>query len=155
MDLPGASKPIEMVKNYENYGDDYVLIWSRNELDPNGPIVARRVLRKFVRVSPVLKLHLPGRIIGTTAEHPFYVESKGWRSAAMIQIGERVMLKSSGSSISDRRPPHQRQEAKRPLHPLGRPARLARRTDRRVREPFAAAFLGDVHGKRRDAAAGD
>jgi len=53
---------------------------------------ARRVLRKFVRVAPVLNLHVGGRIIGTTAEHPFFVEGKGWTPAFDLTIGDRVLL---------------------------------------------------------------
>jgi len=50
------------------------------------------VLRKFVRVAPVLNLHVGGRIIGTTAEHPFFVEGKGWTPAFDLTIGDRVLL---------------------------------------------------------------
>jgi len=50
------------------------------------------VLRKFVRVAPVLNLHVGGRIIGTTAEHPFFVEGKGWTPAFDLRIGDRVLL---------------------------------------------------------------
>jgi hypothetical protein len=49
------------------------------------------VLRRFVRVSPVLNLHVGGRLIGTTAEHPFYVADRGWLPAAELRIGDWVV----------------------------------------------------------------
>ena len=93
---PAGSKPIEAFRSYEECGDDCDLVLSRNEFDPGGPIVARRVLRKFVRVSPVLNLHVGGRVIGTTAEHPFYVEDDGWRPAGELRIGSRILLQDGG-----------------------------------------------------------
>jgi hypothetical protein len=94
MDVVGGSKPIEQVKDAEAHGPQSDLIWSRSQFDPDGPIVARRVLRKFVRVSPVLNLHVGGRRIGTTREHPFYADGKGWTPAGELVAGDRVLLKS-------------------------------------------------------------
>jgi len=87
-----GSKPIEEFKSYEEHGDDCDYVLARSEFDPNGPVRARRVLRKFVRVAPVLNLHIGGRVIGTTAEHPFFVEGKGWTPAFDLRIGDRVLL---------------------------------------------------------------
>jgi len=87
-----GSKPIEEFKSYEEHGEDCDYVLARNEFDPNGPVRARRVLRKFVRVAPVLNLHVGGRVIGTTAEHPFFVEDKGWTPAFDLKIGDRVLL---------------------------------------------------------------
>jgi hypothetical protein len=91
---PSGSKPIEEFRSYEEVGDacDYVL--ARSESDPTGPVRPRRVLRKFVRVGPVLNLHLGGRVIGTTAEHPFYAEGRGWTPAYDLRIGDRLILES-------------------------------------------------------------
>jgi hypothetical protein len=88
---PDGSKPIEEVRSYEDHGDGCDVIWSRSEFDPAGPVVARRVLRQFVRVSPVLNLHVGGRLIGTTAEHPFYLVGQGWVPAAELRIGDWVV----------------------------------------------------------------
>jgi hypothetical protein len=94
MDLVSGTKPIEQVRDAETFGPACDRVWSRNEFDPGAPVIARRVLRKFVRVSPVLKLSLAGREIGTTREHPFYVEGKGWTPASDIRAGDRILLKS-------------------------------------------------------------
>jgi hypothetical protein len=94
MDLVGGSKPIEQVRDAETSGRQCDRIWSRDQFDPDGPIVARRVLRKFVRVSPVLNLDVGGRRIGTTREHPFFAEGRGWTPAGELRVGEQVLLKS-------------------------------------------------------------
>ncbi|MCE9531912.1 MAG: hypothetical protein K8T89_12425 [Planctomycetes bacterium] len=53
-------------------------MFSRNEFDPDGPIVAKRVEAKFERTGCILNIHLEnGRIIRTTPEHPFFVYDKG------------------------------------------------------------------------------
>jgi hypothetical protein len=88
---PKGSKPIEQFKA----GD---LVLSRNEDDPAAPVMARRVLQVFVRVSPVLNLHVGGRIIGTTGEHPFYVKGKGWTTAGELRTGD-VLLSHDGWEI--------------------------------------------------------
>ncbi len=74
------------------------LVLSRNEHDPNGELVARRVLRTFVRVSPVLNLHVRGKVIGTTGEHPFYVLDKDWTAARELAIGD-VLLSHDGQRV--------------------------------------------------------
>lgn len=56
--------------------DDEIL--SRNEYDPEGPIEVQRVEERFVRVAPIVELHVGGQVIRTTAEHPFWVKGKGW-----------------------------------------------------------------------------
>ncbi len=67
---------------------DYVL--SRSELDPRGSVVARRVEEVFVRVAPLVELGVGGRVIRTTAEHPFYVDGRGWRCASELRPGDRL-----------------------------------------------------------------
>src|SRR5262249_10354290 len=93
---PDGSKPIEQVRSYQDHGDDCDLVFSRSEFDPAGPIVARRVLQTFVRVSPILNLNVGGQVIGTTAEHPFYRADDGWVPAGELRIGDRVLLERGG-----------------------------------------------------------
>jgi hypothetical protein len=50
----------------------------------------------FVRVSPVVNLHVRGKIIGTTAEHPFWVRGKGWRAAAELRPGDELQTHAGG-----------------------------------------------------------
>jgi hypothetical protein len=89
---PEGSKPIEQFRE----GD---LILSRDQDDPNGPVTVQRVVDTFTRISPVLNLHVGGRIIETTREHPFYVEGKGWRTAHELQIGD-VLLSHDGLRVA-------------------------------------------------------
>jgi hypothetical protein len=69
--------------------DDEVL--SRDEHDPSGPLAWKKVEETFERVGLVLELEVGGRTIGTTAEHPFYVLSKGWTAAGELKPGDRIV----------------------------------------------------------------
>lgn len=91
---PAGSKAIEEVRGYNESGDECDYVLSRSEFDPTGPVIARRVLRRFTRVSPVLNLHVGGRLIGTTAEHPFYVAGRGWVPCQELVAGDRIVLES-------------------------------------------------------------
>ena len=50
---------------------------ARSEFDPHGLLELKRVEEVFVRRAPVVELVVRGKIIGTTAEHPFYVVERG------------------------------------------------------------------------------
>jgi hypothetical protein len=64
------------------------LILSRSELDPNGELEAKVVEEVFVRLGQILHLHVGGQVIRTTAEHPFWVQGKGWLPASELQVGD-------------------------------------------------------------------
>jgi hypothetical protein len=64
------------------------LVWSRDEHDPYGPLVLKRVQEVFVRVAPIWAVKIPGQTIETTAEHPFYVFGRGWIPTRMIEVGD-------------------------------------------------------------------
>jgi hypothetical protein len=81
--VPGGAKPIEQFRA----GD---LILSRSEFDPTAPVEAKVVEEVFVRRGRVLNLHVGGQVIGTTAEHPFYAEGRGWVLAGELHAGDRV-----------------------------------------------------------------
>ncbi len=85
---PDGSKAIEEFK----VGD---LVLSRDEDTPDGEVRAKRVLATFNTVSPVLNLHVGGRIIGTTTEHPFWAEGRGWTAAKDLRIGD-VLVSHDG-----------------------------------------------------------
>lgn len=80
---PTGAKPIEQFR----VGD---AILSRAEGSADGAVVVQNVEQTFVRESPIMSLRVRGQEIRTTAEHPFYVEGKGWLSAREIQIGDRL-----------------------------------------------------------------
>jgi hypothetical protein len=67
-------------------------LWSRSDFDPNGPLELKTVEERYVRVAPILNLHIGGQVIGTTPEHPFYVEGKEWLPCKVLQIGDRIRL---------------------------------------------------------------
>ena len=78
---PEGTKAIEQIK----VGD---LVLSLPEDDPNGPVVAKRVEEVFERSSVLFDLHVGGKLIRTTAEHPFYVQGKGWTAAKSLVSGD-------------------------------------------------------------------
>jgi Pretoxin HINT domain len=99
METETTSKPIEEFRSYEDYGDDCDWILTRDQNDPEAPLLLRRVLHKFVRLGPVLTLRAGGRTIETTAEHPFWVvdrpagdyegrEDRGWLAAGLLRAGD-------------------------------------------------------------------
>ena len=81
---PDGARPIEELC----VGD---LVLSRDEDDPEGPVAAKRVLNVFENYSPLLDLHVGGRAIRTTAEHPFWVVGLGWVAAQQIQAGDMLL----------------------------------------------------------------
>ncbi len=54
------------------------------------------MLRTFGRESLVLNLHVGGKVIGTTHEHPFFVKAKGWTNAHELHIGDEIRLMDAG-----------------------------------------------------------
>jgi hypothetical protein len=81
---PDGSKFIEDIR----VGD---LVLSRDEDDPEGPFVAKRVANLFQNYSPLVDLHVGGRVIRTTPEHPFWVVGRGWVSAQQIEAGDSLL----------------------------------------------------------------
>ena len=50
--------------------------------------MVRRVVNLFQNYSPLLNLRVAGRVIRTTAEHPFWVVGRGWVAAHQIEFGD-------------------------------------------------------------------
>jgi hypothetical protein len=80
---PDGWRPIESIRP----GD---LVLSQPELDVNGPIEPRRVTHNFERHGGLLGIQVEGRVIRSTAEHPFYVAERGWVEAFNLQPGDRL-----------------------------------------------------------------
>ncbi len=74
------------------------ILLSRDENDPDGPVVAKMVVDIFWRTGCILRLRLNGRDIGTTAEHEFHVEGKGWLQAGLLQPGD-VLCSRTGQRL--------------------------------------------------------
>ena len=81
---PDGEKLIEQFRE-----GDWLL--SRSEHDPEGTVEARRVVQVFVRTALVLELRVGGRLIRTTAEHPFWVVGRGWAAAGTLRPGDWLL----------------------------------------------------------------
>jgi hypothetical protein len=68
--------------------DDEVL--SRDEHNVNGQLAWKKVEETFKRLGRICHLHVGGKVIRTTGEHPFWVYDKGWINASELQSGHRV-----------------------------------------------------------------
>ncbi|MBX9661671.1 MAG: glycohydrolase toxin TNT-related protein, partial [Nitrospiraceae bacterium] len=75
-------------------------VLSRSEFDLDGPLEYKTILRTFIRVSPILNLHVNGKIIRTTAEHPFWLKGQGWLAAAFLQPGNQIAGKRPGEWLT-------------------------------------------------------
>jgi intein/homing endonuclease len=78
---PEGEKAVESLRR----GD---LVLSRAEEDIDGVVEAKAVEEVFVRVALVLAVQVRGRVIRTTAEHPFYVLGRGWVCACHLVAGD-------------------------------------------------------------------
>jgi hypothetical protein len=58
--------------------------------DPQGEPVPRQVEEIFKNYLPTLDLRVNGRIIRTTAEHPFWVLGRGWVDAQRLEAGDQL-----------------------------------------------------------------
>jgi RHS repeat-associated protein len=81
---PDGSKMIEDFRA----GD---MVVSRDEHDAAGPVESKTVEEVFVREGLVWHVHVGGQVIRTTAEHPFFVEVRGWTPANRLQVGDRLV----------------------------------------------------------------
>ncbi|HWE35178.1 MAG TPA: polymorphic toxin-type HINT domain-containing protein [Isosphaeraceae bacterium] len=81
---PGGCTPIEELEE-----GDWVL--ALPEDDPAAVPVPRRVVNLFANFAPLLDLRVGGRVIRTTAEHPFWVRDKGWTDAQQLVPGVELL----------------------------------------------------------------
>jgi hypothetical protein len=66
-------------------------VLSRAESDPDGPLTAQVVEAVFVRLGRILHVHVGGRVIRTTAQHPFWVHHQGWVLAGFLGVGDLLV----------------------------------------------------------------
>ena len=90
---PQGQMPIEQLR----VGD---LVLSRDEHDPNSPVAAKVIEEVFVRQGEILNLHVGGRVIKTTPEHPFYVKDQGWTAAGELEIGDLLSTEAAGGWVA-------------------------------------------------------
>jgi hypothetical protein len=80
----GSSKAIE-----DFWPGDVVL--SRHEFDPEGRAEAKVVEEVFTTTARIWELRAGGRVIRTTAEHPFFARGRGWVPAAELRPGDELL----------------------------------------------------------------
>lgn len=66
-------------------------MWSRSEDDPAGLVELKEIEAVFVRMASVWRVVIDGRAIGTTGEHPFYAENRGWVATQELTPEDRVL----------------------------------------------------------------
>ena len=71
-----AGTPIRTPEGWKAIEELKVGEWvlSRSDKDAEGEVRARRVVQTFLRYADVVDVLVRGKMIGTTAEHPFYVQ---------------------------------------------------------------------------------
>ncbi len=75
------------------------LLLSRGELNPDGPVEVKQVEEVFVRLAPILHLHVRDQVIRTTGEHLMYVYNKtDWLPAGQLQPGD-LLLSDDGQLV--------------------------------------------------------
>ena len=95
---PDGSKYIEDIR----VGD---LVLSRDENDPEGPVVARRVLNLFQNYSPLLDLHVGGHVIRTRQSILFGSSAEvGSRRTRLELVSSCVVRRGVRNGQCDRRP---------------------------------------------------
>jgi hypothetical protein len=89
----GAGTPLLTPTGWKNVEDfrpgDQIL--TRSEHERNGQIVVGVVEEVFYRLGGILELTLNSQLIRTTAEHPFWLEGKGWTSAGELKIDDQLI----------------------------------------------------------------
>lgn len=86
---PDGEKPIEQLRP----GD---LVLSRNQRDLAGPVEGRQVEEVFKRQAATLELRVGRVALRTTAEHPFYVQGRGWTAAGKLAAGDLLATRDGG-----------------------------------------------------------
>ena len=90
---PQGPKPIETFE----VGDEII---TRLEWEPDAPPLVSQVEARFENVARIWHLHLVGgQVIRTSAEHPFYVEGRGWVPAGELRPGD-LLVSHDGQRIA-------------------------------------------------------
>ena len=92
--LEGA-KPIELLQ-----AGDVVL--ARDEKNAHGEIEAKKITETHCTTAEVLELHVRGKAIRTTKQHPFYVVGQGWTVAHKIRVGDYLATNQREPAVVDK-----------------------------------------------------
>jgi hypothetical protein len=77
-----------------------VLTVEEDNLD--GAFTTQPVGRTFQRFAVIWEVHVAGRVVRTTHEHPFYVRHRGWTPVAEIQAGDQLRTGERGWARCER-----------------------------------------------------
>ncbi len=72
------------------------MVLARHEDNPHGPILSKHVVRVACREALVHTLNFNKCSIQATADHPFFVENRGWVQARDLQPGDMVLGPDGG-----------------------------------------------------------
>jgi hypothetical protein len=88
----GAGTPLRTLTGHKLIEDVCVgdVLLSRSEKDLEGPLAGKVVEQIFVRTGEIWHLYIGGEVIRTTAEHPFWVQGKGWVATNELQQGDML-----------------------------------------------------------------
>jgi hypothetical protein len=90
---PQGPKAIETFQ----VGDE---ILTRLEWEPDAPVLVSQVEARFENVARIWHLHrASGQVIRTTAEHPFYVDGRGWVPAGELRPGD-LLVSHDGQRVA-------------------------------------------------------
>ena len=78
-----------------------MLVLSRDESDPNGLVVAKRVEEVFVREALIWELTVGGRVLRTTAEHPFNRLGDDWSPTHELRVGDLLRCEDGSYATVD------------------------------------------------------
>ncbi|MEM4725183.1 MAG: polymorphic toxin-type HINT domain-containing protein, partial [Candidatus Hadarchaeum sp.] len=65
-------------------------VLSLPEDEPEGELAYRPVEEVFQRWGRIWEVRLGGRVLRTTAEHPFWVRGRGWTAARELRVGDAL-----------------------------------------------------------------
>jgi RHS repeat-associated protein len=65
-------------------------VLSLPEDQPEGELAYRRVEEVFGRCGVIWEVAVGGRVLRTTAEHPFWVRGRGWTAARQLRVGDAL-----------------------------------------------------------------
>jgi hypothetical protein len=65
-------------------------VLSLPEDEPEGELAYRPVEEVFQRWGVIWEVAVGGRLLRTTAEHPFWVRGRGWTAASQLRVGDAL-----------------------------------------------------------------
>ena len=77
-------------------------VLSRSQHDPDGPLTERLIIATYENTAPIWEIGLGGKVIRTTAEHPFWARGKGRVETASLVVGDELAGKDGEWTVVER-----------------------------------------------------